>query len=91
MVPTGTQVRVGLDSPKTGGESIGKTPRWDRREFKGPIHVQFMHEAGCDLASFVVSNDLHEAETLIRKVLETASADQVDRVVAGMKATANLG
>lgn len=54
-------------------------------------HVQFMDEAGQDLASFVVPNDLPGADTLIQKVLETAAAKQMDSVVVGMEATANLG
>ncbi|MCL6625349.1 MAG: IS110 family transposase, partial [Alicyclobacillus shizuokensis] len=57
----------------------------------GSHHVQFMDEAGQDLGSFKVSNDRPGADTLIRKVLETTEAKQMDTVVMGMEATANLG
>ena len=54
-------------------------------------HVQFMDEVGQALASFEVSNDRPGADTLIRKVLETTEAKQMNTVVMGMEATANLG
>ena len=54
-------------------------------------HVQFMDETGQGLDSFKVSNNQPGADTLIRKVLETAGAKQMDTVVMGMEATANLG
>lgn len=54
-------------------------------------HVQFMDEAGQDLASFEISNDPQGADTLIHRVLETMGAKRMDSVVVGMEATANLG
>ena len=54
-------------------------------------HVQFMDETGQGLDSFKVSNNQPGADTLIRKVLETAGAKQMDTVVMGMEATSNLG
>ncbi|MCL6453718.1 MAG: IS110 family transposase [Alicyclobacillus sp.] len=54
-------------------------------------HVQFMDEVGQGLDSFKVSNDQPGADTLIRKVLETTQARQMDAVVLGMEATSNLG
>jgi transposase len=54
-------------------------------------HVQFMDESGQGLDSFKVSNNQPGADSLIRKVLETAEVKQMDTVVMGMEATANLG
>lgn len=54
-------------------------------------HVQFMDESGQCLDSFQVSNDQLGADTLIHKVLETTDIKQMETVVMGMEATANLG
>nr|WP_245543368.1 IS110 family transposase [Kyrpidia tusciae] len=54
-------------------------------------HIQFMDEAGQNLASFQISNDPQGADTLIHKVLEITETKHMDSVVVGMEATANLG
>jgi transposase len=54
-------------------------------------HVQFMDGAGRSLASFSVSNDQTGADTLIRKVLDTASKEKIEHLHIGMEATSNLG
>ena len=54
-------------------------------------HVQFMDGDGQSLVSFSISNDQQGADTLIRKVLESATTKQMDTVVMGMEATSNLG
>ncbi|WAH39437.1 IS110 family transposase (plasmid) [Alicyclobacillus dauci] len=54
-------------------------------------HVQLMDGSGQDLASFNVDNNQPGADTLIRRVLETTVAKQMDSVVIGMEATSNLG
>ena len=54
-------------------------------------HVQFMDGGGQNLASFAIPNDQPGADTLIRKVVDTMTAKQLDQVVVGMEATANLG
>lgn len=54
-------------------------------------HVQFMAADGRSLASFAVSNDQTGADTLIHKMLETASKEESDNLHIGMEATSNLG
>jgi transposase len=54
-------------------------------------HVQFMDGNGQSLVSFSISNDQQGADTLIRKVLESATTKQMNTVVMGMEATSNLG
>lgn len=54
-------------------------------------HVQFMDGDGQSLVSFSISNDQQGADTLIRKVLESATTKQMNTVVMGMEATSNLG
>lgn len=54
-------------------------------------HVQFMDGAGRSLASFSVSNDQTGADTLIRRMLDTASKEKLEHLHIGMEATSNLG
>ena len=54
-------------------------------------HVQFMDGAGTSLASFAVPNDQAGADTLIQKMLDTASKAQAQELRIGMEATSNLG
>lgn len=54
-------------------------------------HVQFMDEDGQGLDSFKIANNQPGADSLIRKVMESAQAKQIDTVVMGMEATSNLG
>lgn len=54
-------------------------------------HVQFMDGTGTALASFAVPNDQTGADTLIQKMLDTASKVQVQELRIGMEATSNLG
>lgn len=54
-------------------------------------HVQFMDGAGNALASFAISNDRQGADTLIQKMLETASHQDLLELRIGMEATSNLG
>ena len=54
-------------------------------------HVQFMDGDGQSLVSFSISNDQQGADTLIRKVLDSATTQQIDTVLMGMEATSNLG
>lgn len=54
-------------------------------------HVQFMDGAGTSLASFAVSNDQSGADSLIKKMLDTASKQQLQELRIGMEATSNLG
>jgi transposase len=50
-----------------------------------------MDGAGRSLASFSVSNDQTGADTLIRKMLDTASQEKLEHLHIGMEATSNLG
>ena len=54
-------------------------------------HVQFMDGAGRSLASFSVPNDQSGADTLIHKMLDTASKEKLKHLHIGMEATSNLG
>lgn len=54
-------------------------------------HVQFMDGDGRELASFAVSNDQSGADTLIHKMLDTASKEKLEHLQIGMEATSNLG
>jgi transposase len=54
-------------------------------------HVQFMAGDGRDLASFSVSNDQTGADTLIKKMLDTANKESSQFLRIGMEATSNLG
>lgn len=54
-------------------------------------HVQFMDGAGRSLASFSVANDQSGADTLIHKMLATASKEKLENLHIGMEATSNLG
>lgn len=54
-------------------------------------HVQFMDGAGTSLASFAVPNDQAGADTLIQKMLDTASKVEAQELRIGMEATSNLG
>ena len=54
-------------------------------------HVQFMDGAGTSLASFAVPNDQAGADTLIQKMLDTASKAEAQELRIGMEATSNLG
>lgn len=54
-------------------------------------HVQFMDGAGTSLASFAVPNDQSGADSLIKKMLDTASKQQLQELRIGMEATSNLG
>lgn len=54
-------------------------------------HVQFMDGAGTSLASFAVSNDQTGADSLIKKMLDTASKAGAQELRIGMEATSNLG
>ncbi|EAM1016505.1 IS110 family transposase [Brevibacillus invocatus] len=54
-------------------------------------HVQFMDGDGRSLASFSVPNDQTGADTLIHRMLDTASKEKVEHLHIGMEATSNLG
>lgn len=54
-------------------------------------HVQFMDGAGRELASFSVSNDQTGADTLIKKILDTSTKEELQLLRIGMEATSNLG
>lgn len=54
-------------------------------------HVQFMDGDGRSLASFAVSNDQTGADTLIHKLLDTATKEKLQHLRIGMEATSNLG
>lgn len=54
-------------------------------------HVQFMDGDGRSLASFAVPNDRAGADTLIHKMLDTASKESLAHLHIGMEATSNLG
>jgi transposase len=54
-------------------------------------HVQFMDGDGRSLASFAVTNDQTGADTLIHKMLDTASKEGLQHLHIGMEATSNLG
>jgi transposase len=54
-------------------------------------HVQFMDGAGTSLASFAVPNDQTGADSLIQKMLDTATKEQIQQLRIGMEATSNLG
>ncbi|TDF87693.1 IS110 family transposase, partial [Paenibacillus piri] len=54
-------------------------------------HVQFMDGAGRELASFSVSNDQTGADTLMKKMLDTATKEELQHLRIGMEATSNLG
>lgn len=54
-------------------------------------HVQLMDGAGRSLGSFAVSNDQTGADTLIQKMLDTATKEQLQYLRIGMEATSNLG
>jgi transposase len=50
-------------------------------------HVHFMKEDGATLADFSVSNDQTGADTLIKRMLETAEKSQIEQLKIGMEAT----
>ena len=50
-------------------------------------HVHFMNEDGVTLADFSVSNDRNGADTLIKRMLETAEKNQCVQLKIGMEAT----
>lgn len=50
-------------------------------------HVHFMFEDGSSLADFSVPNDQNGAETLVKRMLETAEKSQVNQLKIGMEAT----
>ena len=50
-------------------------------------HVHFMKEDGLTLADFSVSNDQTGADTLIKRMLETAEKSQIEQLKIGMEAT----
>jgi len=54
-------------------------------------HVQFMDGTGTSLASFAVPNDQAGADSLIHKMLDTASKAGAQELRIGMEATSNLG
>lgn len=54
-------------------------------------HVHFMDESGKSLASFSIANDLKGAETLIKRVVDTAKGIENPSIRIGMEATSNLG
>jgi transposase len=54
-------------------------------------HVQFMAGDSRKLASFSVTNDRHGADTLIRRMLDTAAEIGCRTLRIGMEATSNLG
>lgn len=54
-------------------------------------HVQFMSENGESIASFSIPNNRTGADTLMKRMLETAQRKQSRRVQIGMEATSNLG
>lgn len=54
-------------------------------------HVQFMSENGDSISSFSVPNNLSGAETLLKRMLDTASRKESQRIQIGMEATSNLG
>ncbi len=54
-------------------------------------HVQFIDGAGTSLASLAVPKDQSGADTLIQKMLDTASKKQAQELRIGMEATSNLG
>lgn len=54
-------------------------------------HVQLMDGAGRSLGSFAVTNDQTGADTLIQRMLDTATKEQLQHLRIGMEATSNLG
>lgn len=50
-------------------------------------HVHFMHGEGQTLADFSVSNDTQGADTLLRKLLQTAEKNQCGQIKIGLEAT----
>jgi len=54
-------------------------------------HVHFMSEDGVTLADFSVSNDRNGADTLIKRMLETAEKSQCAQLKIGMEATDQYG
>jgi transposase len=54
-------------------------------------HVQFMDGDGRELSSFAIPNDQTGADTLIHKMLDTASKEKLEHLQIGMEATSNLG
>lgn len=54
-------------------------------------HVQFMNGTGNALASFSIPNDQSGADTLLKKLLDTAHKINSSCVQIGMEATSNLG
>ena len=54
-------------------------------------HVHFMSADGVTLADFSVSNDPNGANTLIKRMLETAEKSQCAQLKIGMEATDQYG
>ncbi len=54
-------------------------------------HVHFMNADGVTLADFSVSNDRNGADTLIKRMLETAEKNQCVQLKIGMEATDQYG
>lgn len=54
-------------------------------------HVQFMNGTGNALASFSIPNNQSGADTLLKRLLDTAHRSQSSCVQIGMEATSNLG
>ncbi|ARF67755.1 IS110 family transposase [Paenibacillus larvae subsp. pulvifaciens] len=54
-------------------------------------HVQFMSEKGESMASFSIPNNRNGADTLMKRMLETARRKQSRLIQIGMEATSNLG
>jgi transposase len=54
-------------------------------------HVHFMNGDGITLADFSVSNDQTGADTLIKRMLETAEKSQVEQFKIGLEATDQYG
>jgi len=54
-------------------------------------HVQFMNEIGESLASFSIPSNSSGADTLLRRILDTAQKKQQKQIQIGMEATSNLG
>jgi transposase len=79
-----------LDYSTTGGDSMSPMLIGIDVSLKSN-HVQFMDGTGRALASFAVSNDRTGADSLIKKMLDTATQENLQPLRIGMEATSNLG
>lgn len=90
VVSTGTQVWDLLDYFAPGGDTMSQLLVGIDVSLRSH-HVQFMDGNGRDLTSFAISNDRTGADTLIERMLDTATKEKSESLRIGMEATSNLG